>query len=169
VVLARPPTRVRAGLPATDPRDDAGTIANAFYPMAGPLPESVPPLLGILSSTAHWVFRRHDVLSVTVSAADALGVADGDGEELIPRIWSELRQALGLGEDAAYLSARLNKERRATFDQSPAGLAKRLQPHTALANLFLAGDATDTGLPATIEGAIRSGEAVAQIIGGPGK
>ena len=169
VVLALPPTRLRAVLPHADPPDDACTIVNAFFRVAGPLPASVPPFLGILSSTAHWVFRRGDVLSVTVSAADALGVAESDGNELIPRIWDEVRQALGLGVQATYLSARLNKERRATFDQSPAGLTKRLQPHTALANLFLAGDATATGLPATIEGAIRSGETVAAIIGGPGQ
>jgi monoamine oxidase len=43
-------------------------------------------------------------------------------------------------------------------------VAKRLPPRTALGNLFLAGDATDTGLPATIEGAIRSGERAAALV-----
>ena len=43
-------------------------------------------------------------------------------------------------------------------------MAKRLQPRTALTNLFLAGDATDTGLPATIEGAIRSGGRAAALV-----
>ncbi|HET7409104.1 MAG TPA: FAD-dependent oxidoreductase, partial [Paracoccaceae bacterium] len=56
-----------------------------------------------------------------------------------------------------------NKERRATFDQSPAGVNKRPQARTPLANLVLAGDATATGLPATIEGAIRSGETAARL------
>jgi monoamine oxidase len=62
-----------------------------------------------------------------------------------------------------YVAARLNKERRATFDQSPEGVARRPAARTGLANLWLAGDATDTGLPATIEGAIRSGETAARL------
>ncbi len=118
----------------------------------------------MLSSTAHWIFRRGDVVSVTVSAADALGVDGHDSEKLIAAIWEETRRALGLATGTPYLAARINKERRATFDQSPAGVAKRLQPRTALTNLFLAGDATDTGLPATIEGAIRSGERAAALV-----
>jgi monoamine oxidase len=58
----------------------------------------------------------------------------------------------------------MNRERRATFDQSPAGLARRLSLRTGWENLILAGDSVDTGLPATIEGAIRSGECAAQLI-----
>jgi len=168
VVLALPPSRLRAvlqqALPGIDPPDDACTIVNAFFRLAEPPPEGVAPILGVLSSTAHWIFRRGDVVSVTVSAADALGVDERDSEKLIAAIWEETRRALGLATGTPYLSARINKERRATFDQSPAGVAKRLQPRTGLTNLFLAGDATDTGLPATIEGAIRSGERVAALV-----
>jgi squalene-associated FAD-dependent desaturase len=168
VVLALPPSRLRAALqgaiPGIDPPDDACTIVNVFFRLEGPPPDNTQPILGVLSSTAHWVFRRGDVVSVTVSAADALGIGGQDGEKLIPKIWQETRQALGLAAGTAYLGARINKERRATFDQSPAGVAKRLQPRTALGNLILAGDATDTGLPATIEGAIRSGERAAALI-----
>jgi monoamine oxidase len=168
VVLALPPARLRPvlsqALPGIDPPDDACAIVNVFFRLTGPPPESLPPILGVLSSTAHWIFRRGDVVSVTVSAADALGV-DGQGsEELIPVIWQEVRRALGLGAGTSYRAARINRERRATFDQSPAGVAKRLPPRTALGNLFLAGDATDTGLPATIEGAIRSGERAAALV-----
>jgi len=168
VVLALPPSRLRAvlrqALPGIDPPDDACTIVNVFFRLAEPPPESVAPILGVLSSTAHWIFRRGDVVSVTVSAADALGVDGHTSEKLIPAIWEETRRALGLAAGTSYLAARINKERRATFDQSPAGVAKRLQPRTALTNLFLAGDATDTGLPATIEGAIRSGERAAALV-----
>jgi squalene-associated FAD-dependent desaturase len=168
VVLTLPPSRLRAALqgaiPGIDPPDDACTIVNVFFRLEGPPPDSAPPILGVLSSTAHWIFRRGDMVSVTVSAADALGIDGLDGEKLIPNIWQETRQALGLAAETAYLCARINKERRATFDQSPAGVAKRLQPRTALGNLILAGDATDTGLPATIEGAIRSGERAAALM-----
>jgi uncharacterized protein with NAD-binding domain and iron-sulfur cluster len=53
------------------------------------------------------------------------------------------------------------KERRATFAATPAQQRKRPPARTRWANLALAGDWTDTGLPATIEGAIRSGFAAA--------
>jgi hypothetical protein len=168
VVLALPPSRLRPVLqeilPGIDPPDDACTIVNAFFRLSESPPDSLPPILGVLSSTAHWIFRRGDVVSVTVSAAHALGVDEHASEDLILEIWEETRSALGLAAGTPYLAARINKERRATFDQSPAGVAKRLQPRTALTNLFLAGDATDTGLPATIEGAIRSGERAAALV-----
>jgi uncharacterized protein with NAD-binding domain and iron-sulfur cluster len=57
--------------------------------------------------------------------------------------------------------ARIVKERRATFLQSPANLPLRPAATALGGNLLLAGDWTDTGLPATIEGAIRSGNAAA--------
>lgn len=163
VVLALPPSRLRAVLPGADPPEDSAAIVNAFFRV----PEAAPEMqiLGVLSATTQWIFRRGDVISVTVSAGDALGVADEPGEDLIPLIWAEVCRALGLAPGSRYLAARINKERRATFDQSPAGVARRPPARTALANLFLAGDATDTGLPATIEGAIRSGERAAALAG----
>jgi len=166
VVLALPPTRLRGVLDGIDPPEDACTIVNAFFRLDRPPPPETPPILGILNSLSHWVFHRGDVLSVTVSAADALEADGRDGEDLIAEIWREIAPALGLPPQSTYLAARINKERRATFDQSPQGVAKRLQPGMVMDNLYLAGDATDTGLPATIEGAIRSGETVARIIHG---
>jgi uncharacterized protein with NAD-binding domain and iron-sulfur cluster len=57
---------------------------------------------------------------------------------------------------------RVIKEKRATFAQTPAELRRRSPPQTSLANLTLAGDWTATGLPATIEGSVRSGVAAAE-------
>jgi squalene-associated FAD-dependent desaturase len=169
LILTLPPSRLRPvlaeALPGLDPPDDSAAIVNAFFRLATPPPPGTPPILGVISATTQWVFCRGEVVSVTVSAADALGISDETGEELIPRIWAETSRALGLPPGTEYVSARVNKERRATFDQSPAGVAKRLQPRTALANLVLAGDATATGLPATIEGAIRSGGCAAELVG----
>ncbi len=86
-------------------------------------------------------------------------------DELLPVLWDETRRALRLKTD--YRAARINKERRATFDQSPFGISKRPDARTPLANLVLAGDATRTGLPATIEGAVRSGETAARLTAQP--
>ena len=60
--------------------------------------------------------------------------------------------------------ARIVKERRATFLASPEQLRRRPGLQTSWQNLLLAGDYVDTGLPATIEGAIRSGFAAAQLV-----
>jgi hydroxysqualene dehydroxylase len=58
------------------------------------------------------------------------------------------------------------RERRATFAATPGENAKRPAARTAWRNLVLAGDWTNTGLPATIEGAIRSGNQAADLIVG---
>ncbi len=163
VVLALPPTRLKAVMPGLDlPADDA-SILNAHYVVEHP--ERLvgkPALLGLVGARTHWIFVRGDVVSLTISAADKLDVMGLAPDELIPELWSETTKALGL-EDLAYRSARINKERRATFDQSPEGAAKRPDARTTLENLYLAGDATRTGLPATIEGAVRSGETAARL------
>lgn len=163
VVLAIPPTRLGAVLPDLDPpKDDAGILNAHFVPEDPRIAEGLAPITGLVNSTTHWVFVRGDVISLTVSAADRLGLMEVDPDELAPMLWDETCRGLGLG-DATYAAARINKERRATFDQSPAQAAKRPSAKTALKNLFLAGDATQTGLPATIEGAIRSGETAARL------
>jgi hypothetical protein len=100
------------------------------------------------------VFRKRGILSVTVSAADRLvGLPSG---ELRDMLWRDVARALGLSP-APIPPARIVKERRATFRATPAQLARRPPAATAWNNLHLAGDYVDTGLPATIEGAIRSG------------
>jgi uncharacterized protein with NAD-binding domain and iron-sulfur cluster len=58
---------------------------------------------------------------------------------------------------------RVVKEKNATFAQTPAQVALRSPAQTAFTNLLLAGDWTDTGLPATIEGTLRSGEFAASL------
>jgi len=165
VVLALPPNRLRAVLPEVDPPDGPGTIVNAFFVLPNPPPDAAPLILGVLSATAQWIFRRGDVVSVTVSAAETTGLSHRDGDKIIATIWEEIKILLGLDTETSYWNTRLVKHHRATFDQSPAGVAKRLGPRIGLANLVLAGDATDTGLPATIESAIRSGERAAALVG----
>ena len=59
---------------------------------------------------------------------------------------------------------RIVKERRATFAQTPQALRRRAPARTKWRNLVLAGDWTDTGFPATIESAVRSGRAAAGIV-----
>jgi uncharacterized protein with NAD-binding domain and iron-sulfur cluster len=69
--------------------------------------------------------------------------------------------------DAPLPKWQLVRERRATFAATPEQNARRPGARTRWSNLYLAGDWTDTGLPATIEGAIRSGARAADIVRHP--
>ncbi len=88
------------------------------------------------------------------------------GEELGRRLWTEIAPILG-GDPTLPPPVRVIKERRATLAQTPALMARRPPAATPWRNLALAGDWTATGLPATIEGAIRSGNTAAALLSGP--
>lgn len=135
-------------------------IINAHYRIA--VPDDAPLFVGLIGGLAEWVFRKREVLSVTVSAADRL--VDLPAEDLAHRLWQDVVQAyeLPMGPPPVW---QIVKERRATFAATPAQLVRRPGPSTRWSNLLLAGDWTDTGLPATIEGAIRSGDAAARLLG----
>ena len=102
--------------------------------------------------------RQHLVLSI--SAPGALFALGRD--ELLERLLPQLREALPAVRDSELVHSRAVKEPEATFVPAP-GL-ERPGPRTPLANLFLAGSYTDTGWPATMESAVRSGlEAAAAV------
>ncbi len=166
VILAVPPSRLKQLLPDLDPPDDNASILNVHYRIKGSVPADVlgdAPFIGVLSSDVQWIFVRGDVISLTVSASHAIGMDEVPNAQVVEDLWRETQIALRLG-DMRYDAVRVIRERRATPDQSPAGAAKRLKPETSHANLTLAGDHTDTGVPATIEGSIRSGDRAAEIV-----
>ena len=84
-------------------------------------------------------------------------------EALAETIWREVANATGLPDDLP--PWQIVKEKRATFAATPAQDARRPGARTGWGNLFLAGDWTATGLPATIEGTIRSGFRAADLAG----
>lgn len=136
-------------------------IVNGHFHLSQPPAAGSPFLTGVVGSTAQWVFVRGDVASVTVSAAGDL--ADQPADAIAGLLWDDVTVALGL-PGAPLPAHRIVKERRATFAQTPEQVRRRPGAPTRLANLFLAGDWTDTGLPATIEGAVRSGRTAAAAV-----
>ena len=160
VVLATPPWISRDLIPELDAPDAFSPIVNAHFQYVPPA--GLAPIVGVISGAAQWIFAFEDRLSVTVSGADALVDQDRDG--LARRFWSDIAAVHGLPVDPLP-PYRIIKERRATFAATPEQNAKRPGGKTRWRNLALAGDWTATGLPATIEGAIRSGNTAAAVLG----
>jgi squalene-associated FAD-dependent desaturase len=157
VVLAAPAWIGAALVPGLKAPDRFNAIVNGHFKLAPPA--GLAPIVGVIGGAAQWIFAFEDRISVTVSAADDL--ADEDRQALAQRFWRDIGQVHGLGAELP--PWRIVKERRATFDATPEQNARRPAAATAWQNLFLAGDWTATGLPATIEGAIRSGATAAKL------
>lgn len=157
VILAAPPWIAQTLVPGLSAPDRFNAIVNGHF--ACRPPAGAPPMVGVIGGAAEWVFAFPDRLSVTVSGADA--IADDDREDLARRFWSDVAAVHGLGPEPP--PWRIIKERRATFAATPEQDAERPGPVTRWRNLTLAGDWTATGLPATIEGTIRSGNKAASV------
>ena len=168
VVSAVPPAACAALFPEVATPAEYRPIANLHYVVDGgvgggfALPGGLP-LQGLIGGTAQWLFLRGDVLSVTISAGVAEAALPHD--RLAGTVWQEIRRATGASGPVP--PCRVITEKRATIAQTPAQDRLRPGARTRWRNLYLAGDWTDTGLPATIEGAIRSGETAANAIGRP--
>jgi squalene-associated FAD-dependent desaturase len=162
VILAVPPNHAQALLPGLQAPDEFRSIVNGHFALpASGRPAIAPLITGLIGGVAQWLFVFEDRVSVTVSGADA--IVDDNREDLAARLWADVARVLELG-DAPLPPWQIVKERRATFAATPEQDAKRPGARTALSNLVLAGDWTRTGLPATIEGALRSGETAAKLV-----
>ena len=161
VIVAVPPWAAERLLPGVTAPQTFHAILNAHFQIVPP-PQALA-MVGVIGGTAEWVFAFEDRLSVTVSAADHL--MDIDTDPLTLLLWRDVAAVHDLTGPVP--PCRIVKEKRATFAATPAEDARRPPARTEWANLFLAGDWTDTGLPATIEGALRSGHrAAALALGG---
>jgi squalene-associated FAD-dependent desaturase len=157
LVLAVPPWAAKDLLPDLSVPDQFRSIVNGHFKVAPP--SGAPPILGVIGGTAEWIFCFPDRISVTVSGADA--IVDRGRDELAQSLWADICAALNMS--APLPAWQIVKEKRATFAATPGEDAKRPPAITAWRNLFLAGDWTQTGLPATIEGAVRSGDKAASL------
>jgi squalene-associated FAD-dependent desaturase len=156
VVLAVPPGVAADLVQGLVVPNEFRSILSAHFKFA---PPAMPPMIGLIGGTIEWIFSFPDRISVTISNADRL--IDREREELAALLWQETAKILGL---AVQLPPwQIVKEKRATFAATPEQEKRRPKAETRFANLFLAGDWTATGLPATIEGAVRSGHRAAEL------
>ncbi len=165
VILAVPARVADELVPGLRVPNEHRGIVNVHFRM----PERVswapedPPFLGLLGGTAEWLFWRGGIVSATVSACQG----DVDGRSKVGAIWDDVRRSLDLEGDAAILPPhRVIVERMATIAQTPEQVGRRPGSDAGPPGVFLAGDWTDTGLPATIEGAVRSGRQAAELAAG---
>jgi hydroxysqualene dehydroxylase len=128
------------------------------------------PFIGLPGRTMQWVFDKRLVVGDSaahlslVSSGAAQAVARSN-EELIRIAHDELLDAMPAARDARLLRATVVREPKATFSLAP-GQPERPQAETPITGLVLAGDWIDTGLPATIESAVRSGHRAADLCTG---
>jgi hydroxysqualene dehydroxylase len=158
VVIALPPWAAQALLPDLEAPDAFRAIVNAHFRIAPP--RDHPAILGVVGGLTQWIFAFPDRISVTISAADHL--LECAREALAEEIWREVAELTRLPLNLP--PWRIVKEKRATFAATPAQNAKRPTSRTRWVNVALAGDWIQTGLPATIEGAVKSGYDAASLI-----
>lgn len=158
VVLAVPAYAAAALVPGLKTPDQFRAIINVHYDLAPPA--GSPFMTGVINRTVEWIFAFKHRISATISHADRLLTLPR--QELAETVWQEIADILEM--NAPLPKWQLVRERRATFAATPAQNARRPGTETRWPSLLLAGDWTDTGLPATIESAIRSGERAAEMI-----
>ena len=159
VVLAVPAPVASALVPGVEGPTEFESIVNVHFRV-----EAEPGdagFVGLVGGLAEWVFVKPGVVSTTISAGNRF--AERESVVLAQQVWQEVRTVLHL--TGPIPTFRVLREKRATFAATPEQDRRRPRP-MANGNLALAGDWTATGLPATIEGAIRSGRQAAESIVG---
>jgi len=123
------------------------------------------PFVGLPGRAMQWVFDKRALLGDAISHVSAVSsgaesLVGQSNEEIVALALGELKAALATVRAAELRRSVVVRERRATFSVAP-GQPPRPPTLTRVPGLFLAGDWIDTGLPATIEGAVVSGHAAA--------
>jgi len=166
-VVAVPPEESARLLDEPDPELGKSPIVSVHLLFDRPLLSF--PLAALLGSEAHWVFDRGRLTGhepergqyLTVVSSGVPELMEIRGRELVDLMRDELTGRLG---HAQLLWSRVSREPSATFAGRPGTAARRLGPRTSRFNVVRAGAWTDTGWPATMEGAVRSGREAARML-----
>jgi squalene-associated FAD-dependent desaturase len=128
------------------------------------------PFAAAVDSPVQWLFDRTGSSGVAEGQLVSISLSGADDEvrlsrdEILARLRPAVERLLPEAREATLLDAAVTKDPRATFRAAPGTAALRPGPRTAVPGLFLAGAWTDTGWPATMEGAVRSGLAAARAV-----
>lgn len=151
VILAIPAHGVEKLLPALTVPQTYHAIVNGHFIINHDQPHG--SFIGAVGGALDWVFFKDGLISTTTSAANAL--ADIDQDIAATMLWHDVCRITGVRNPLP--PHRIVTEKRATYAATPNNLKRRPAPQTDYSNLLLAGDYVRNGLPATIEGAIKSG------------
>lgn len=131
------------------------------------------PHATLLDRTMQWMFNKSEGRYVQLVVSASRSLVEMPRADVIALALRELAEFFPSVATAKLEKAHVVKEVRATFSATPGLESRRPQSRTAIANLFLAGDWTRSGWPATMEGAVRSGylaaEAVTAAAGNPAR
>jgi hydroxysqualene dehydroxylase len=159
VILAVPPDVAQTLVPGLRTPTRFTATVSVYFAVEPPF--GLPSVTGLVNGTAQWLFAFDGRLSATIHGAESL--IDTPAEELAARVWADVAQAANLPA-APMPDWQVVVDRNATFAALPDQETLRPGTRTRWNNLMLAGDWTATGLPATIEGAIRSGQKAADTL-----
>ncbi len=114
-------------------------------------------MTGLTGTDVQWIFRKDDYhISLVISGADESGISEKSSQEIYDICVKDLKDTLTGFDETAIKEYKIIKEKRATFIPDRESGNYRPSQATKINDLFLAGDWTDTGLPATIESAVTS-------------
>jgi squalene-associated FAD-dependent desaturase len=160
-----PPTALEPTLTAADAMDSMPIVTvNLWYDRR--VMDDV--FVGLPGRKMQWVFDKRRAVGDTAShlsliSSGALELTRMDRDELIALAAREIADALPLARQAQLVRATVVSEKQATFSLAP-GQPARPGTHTPIEGLYLAGDWIDTGLPGTIESAVRAGHGAAAAV-----
>ena len=164
-LFVSPPTSLAPVLQAA-----AGTAASPIVTVNLWLDQQVldSPFVGLPGRTMQWVFDKREAFGreashLSLVSSGALDVFGRSNDELIKLAFDEILEAMPESRRARLTRATVVREKRATFSLAP-GQPPRPATRTGVTGLVLAGDWIDTGLPATIEGAVLSGRRAAEAV-----
>lgn len=116
---------------------------------------------GFLSSPLHWIFKKDNHFNIVISDGDYL--IEKTKDEILDFLIDELSEFINIKKESI-INSKILKEKRATFIPEKNVNQNRPHSNTKIKNLFLAGDWINTGLPSTIESAVKSGRLAAEEI-----
>lgn len=119
-------------------------------------------MTGLIGTKVQWIFKRNPHhLSLVISASDFLNeFTDESNEKIFNECINDLKKCLTGFENLKIKNFKIIKEKRATFIPDNESMNRRPEQKTDLENFFIAGDWTNTGLPATIESAVKSAKII---------